>query len=111
MNNAMHNIEVIALTPGNYLVKGDLTFNNINKATVKILNFKQTGPVINSVINIDLQQLGKIDSAGLALLIEWVKNSRTYKKELRFDNIPAQLTALAKLSYLSEIDLLTTKNN
>ena len=103
----MHNIEVIALTPGNYLIKGDLTFNSINKATVKILNFKQTA----SVINIDLQQLGKIDSAGLALLIEWIKFSRIHKKELRFNNIPAQLTALAKLSYLSEIDLLTTKNN
>ena len=107
----MHNIEAIELTPGNYLIKGDLIFSNINKATTKVINFKQTGSTINSVITIDLQQLGKIDSAGLALLIEWIKFSRLHKNELRFNNIPAQLSALAKLSYLSEIDLFTTKNN
>ena len=107
----MHNIEAIELTSGNYLIKGDLIFSNINKATTKLLNFKQTDSTINSVITIDLQQLGKIDSAGLALLIEWIKFSRIHKKELRFNNMPAQLSALAKLSYLSEIDLFTTKNN
>ena len=101
----MHNIEAIALTPEKYIIKGDLTFSNINKASVKILNFKQS----NSTTTIDLQQLGKIDSAGLALLIEWIKLSRIHQIELRFDNIPAQLTALAKLSYLSEIDLFTKR--
>ena len=103
----MHNIEAIELTPGNYFVKGDLIFGNINKATTKILNFKQSA----STINIDLQQLGKIDSAGLALLIEWIKYSRTHQIKLRFGNIPAQLTALVKLSDMSEINLFTTKNN
>ena len=107
MSSTMNTIEAIALTSGNYLIKGDLIFHNINKATTKILNFKQTSPVIN----IDLQQLGKIDSAGLALLIEWIKLSRTHKIELRFNNIPAQLSALAELSYISEIDIFTTKNN
>ncbi|NOQ13908.1 MAG: STAS domain-containing protein [Methyloprofundus sp.] len=102
----MHTIEAIALTPEKYIIKGDLIFSNINKASVKILNFKQSG----STMTIDLQQLGKIDSAGLALLIEWIKFSRKQQIKLQFDNIPAQLTALAKLSYLSEIDLFTTKN-
>ena len=103
----MHNIEINALSAGNYLIKGDLIFSNINKTTVKILNFKQAGPLIN----IDLQQLGKIDSAGLALLIEWIKYSRTHQIELRFDNIPEQLMALVKLSDMSEINLFTTTNN
>jgi len=103
----MHTIEAVTLKPDHYIIKGDLTFSNINKTSVKILNLKQSG----STITVDLQQLGKIDSAGLALLIEWIKLSRIHKIELRFDNIPAQLTALAELSYLSEIDLFTTKNN
>lgn len=103
----MHNIEAVILKPDHYIIKGDLTLSNINKTSVKILNLKQP----SSTITIDLQQLGKIDSAGLALLIEWMKFSRIHKKDLRFNNIPAQLSALAKLSYLSEIDLFTTKNN
>ena len=102
----MPNIEAITLTPGNYSLKGDLIFNNISKATVKILNFKQIGPAVT----IDLQQLGKIDSAGLALLIEWIKFARAYQTELRFEHIPAQLSALAKLCDISEIDLFTLKN-
>ncbi|MCK5353517.1 MAG: STAS domain-containing protein [Methyloprofundus sp.] len=102
----MHNIEATLLSPGHYILLGDLVFSNINKASTKILNFKQSAPTIS----IDLQQLGKIDSAGLALLIEWVKYSHLHNKKLRFKNIPAQLTALAKLSYLSEIDLFDKKN-
>ena len=102
----MHNIDVIMLSTGNYLLKGDLTFSTINNKTTQILDFKQA-----SLINtLDLQQLVKIDSAGLALLIEWVKIFRLHAKELRFDNIPAQLTALAKLSYITETGLFTTQN-
>lgn len=101
----MQNIEVIMLSPGHYQLKGDLIFSTINKTTTKILKFNQSEPTIN----LDLQQLGKIDSAGLALLIEWIKLSRIHKQKLRFNNIPAQLSALAKLSYISEIDLFSTK--
>lgn len=111
MNNVVPTIEVISLTPGNFLLKGDLTFNNINKASVKIFNLQKINSTANPTIKMDLQQLGKIDSAGLALLIEWIKFSGKHKKELCFNNIPASLSALAKLSYLSDIDLFTTKNN
>jgi len=103
----MHTIEATLLSPGNYILQGDLVFNNINKASIKLVNFTQSA----TTISIDLQRLGKIDSAGLALLIEWVKNSHLHNKKLRFNNIPAQLTALAKLSYLSEIDLFNEQNN
>lgn len=103
-------VATITLTPlveGNYLLEGNLTFKTIGKHTVGILNFTQA----KASLHIDLQRVGKIDSAGLALLIEWIKISRAQNKILRFDNIPTSLSALAKLSYLSEIDLLTTKKN
>ena len=102
----MPSIELISSSKDNYIIKGDLTFGTINKQTMKVLNFQPSA----SIINIDLQQLGKIDSAGLALLIEWIKFSRAYQIELRFEHIPAQLSALAKLSDISEIDLFTLKN-
>lgn len=102
----MHNIDLIRVSAGNYLLKGDLTFSNINHKTTQLFDFEQPP----SSITLDLQQLVKIDSAGLALLIEWVRIFRNHAKALRFDNIPAQLTALAKLSYLTETDLFTTQN-
>ncbi|OQK17118.1 hypothetical protein AU255_04245 [Methyloprofundus sedimenti] len=102
----MQNIEILSPSKANYIIKGDLTFSTIDKTTMKVLNFQQSA----SIINIDLKQLGKIDSAGLALLIEWIKFARSYQTELRFENIPAQLSALAKLSDISEIELFTLKN-
>ncbi|NOQ63260.1 MAG: STAS domain-containing protein [Methyloprofundus sp.] len=102
-------IELIELATDNYQLKGDLTFATVNKKSTQLINFQSVDST--DVISLDLQYLGKIDSAGLALLIEWIKFSRKYHKQLRFDNIPAQLSALAKLSYLSEFDLLTTHNN
>ncbi len=106
-----HKIEVITLATGGYQIKGDLTFSNINKSSVNIFDLRQVDANNPSIIDIDLSQLGKIDSAGLALLIEWIKLFRLHKKELRFKNIPAPLSALAKLSYLTDIDLFTTKNH
>ncbi len=103
----MQNIEITRPELGRYLLKGNLVFNTINKTVLNTLDFKQAP----SSITIDLQQVGEIDSAGLALLIEWIKFAQAHQKKLYFDNVPAQLTALAKLSYISEIDLFTTKNN
>ncbi len=103
----MQNIEITRPELGSYILKGNLIFNTINKVVLNTLDFKQAP----SSITIDLQQVGEIDSAGLALLIEWIKFAQAHQKKLYFDNIPTQLTALAKLSYISEIDLFTTKNN
>ncbi|MBE0469319.1 MAG: STAS domain-containing protein [Methyloprofundus sp.] len=103
----MQNIVITSPAAGTYLLKGHLIFNTINKAVLNTLDFNQAP----TSITIDLQQVGEIDSAGLALLIEWIKFAQAHQKKLYFDNIPAQLTALAKLSYISEIDLFTTKNN
>lgn len=97
----MRNIEILSPTRDHIIIKGDLTFSTINKASASALKFEQSAPTIN----IDLQQLGKIDSAGLALLIEWIKFAQTSQTKLRFTHIPPQLSALTKLCDISEIDL------
>lgn len=105
MNSTMSAIEILRDAQGHYLIKGDLTFSSINKNSAKMLNFAQSP----ALIKIDLQQLGKIDSAGLALLIEWIRFARTSQTELRFEHIPAQLSALAKLCDIAEINLFNSK--
>jgi len=102
----MQNIEITRPKLGYYLLKGDLIFSTINETVLKSLDFRQTP----SNITIDLQQVGEIDSAGFALLIEWIKFAQAHQKKLYFDNIPAQLTALAKLSYISETNLFRNGN-
>jgi len=52
---------------------------------------------------IDLSQVGKIDSAGLAFVIELMKVAKRQKKDLRFKNIPARMHAVANVYGLSKI--------
>ena len=52
---------------------------------------------------IDLSGVTDSDSSGLALLIEWLSVARSAGRSLRYENIPAQLHQLARLS---DIDAL-----
>ena len=52
---------------------------------------------------LDLSSVERTDSAGLALLVEWLRQARHQRKDLRFQNIPAQLLAIAKASGLENI--------
>lgn len=49
-------------------------------------------------IEIDLTGVAEADSAGLALLIEWVRMAKQAGAEVRFDHVPAQIAALARIS-------------
>ena len=47
---------------------------------------------------IDLAGVTSSDSSGLALLIEWVSVARAAKRSLHYENVPAQIHQLARLS-------------
>jgi len=51
--------------------------------------------------DVDLSGITQSDSAGLALLIEWLKLAIRSGKTVRFTRVPAQLRSLAQIS---EID-------
>ncbi len=90
----MAKLSLIEQTPGYFTVEGNLTFASIDKHTLQSFKFLKG----IETIYIDLAKVGTTDSAGLALMIEWIKQSRTIRAQLRFKNIPDQLMALAKLS-------------
>jgi phospholipid transport system transporter-binding protein len=52
---------------------------------------------------IDLAGVKDSDSSGLALLIEWLSIARASSHGLRYENIPAQLQQLARLSEVEEL--------
>jgi phospholipid transport system transporter-binding protein len=52
---------------------------------------------------IDLAGVKDSDSSGLALLIEWLSIARASSRSLRYENIPAQLQQLARLSDVEEL--------
>ena len=51
---------------------------------------------------LDLAQVGRTDSAGLALLIEWLRRAQAANRTLRFANIPAQVQTLIRINGLQD---------
>ena len=54
-------------------------------------------------LDIDLSHVERSDSAGLALLVECLRDARQSGKTIRFFNIPAQMLAIARVSGLDEV--------
>jgi len=56
-------------------------------------------------IELDLGAVGESDSAGLALLLEWLRVARHANQQIHYTNVPTQISALARISEVD--DLLT----
>lgn len=79
---------------GTIKVHGPLTF-----ATVPSLFIESSSIITASeTVTIDLQDVSRSDSAGIALLVEWL---RTAGSRARFVNVPAQLRRLIHVSGLA----------
>lgn len=87
---------------GRFVVNGDLTFETVTDA------LEQSKELFadHATIELDLSGVTDGDSAGLALLLEWVNWAKHYVREIRFTNIPPQIIAIAQIS---EVDNMLTK--
>jgi len=76
------------------IISGDLNF-----LTVPLL-WKQSLPLlaVSQELNFDLENITFSNSAGLALLIEWIKYAKQSKKNIHFHHIPSQLDSMIKAS-------------
>ena len=87
---------------GRFALHGDLTFETVADA----LEQSQELFADHATIELDLAGVGEGDSAGLALLLEWVNWAKNYVREIRYVNVPAQIVAIAQIS---EVDNMLTK--
>ncbi len=58
---------------------------------------------VMAAIEIDLKGVTRADSAGLALLVEWLRAAERAGKSISFVNVPVQLSSIARISGLDEI--------
>lgn len=86
-------------------VSGDLTIEGVPEY------LKQSETLFSelSEIRIDLSAVTRSDSAGLALLIRWMRAARASDKNIVFEHMPAQMLAMAEASGLETILPLQTK--
>lgn len=103
----MSKLNIIKKGPRRFIIDGDLTFATIDKQTLKSFSFLKAA----SEVTIDLGRVSSTDSAGLALMIEWIKYSRHNRTHTVFKNIPEQLLNLAKLSGFDQTSLFAVKTD
>jgi phospholipid transport system transporter-binding protein len=90
---------LIAQDKDSFRVTGTLTF-----ATARdLLQLSQSLFSQASNLSIDLSAVSAADSAGLALLIEWVRIASRANKPICFLHVPTQLRTLAKISDVEQL--------
>lgn len=93
-----------ALGNGRFKVSGALNAETVTDLLERSeAAFKDSGS-----LEIDLANVPEGDSAGLALLIEWLRLAGQRQQTIRFKNVPAQIAALARIS---EVENLLNGNN
>jgi phospholipid transport system transporter-binding protein len=84
--------ELRDLGDGRFVLSGELSFANADRIL-------QAGAVAfrdHDDVEVDLSEVGRADSAGLALLLEWKAGARRRKNSIRYSGIPDGLLAIAR---------------
>ena len=84
---------------GKVLISGELTFSTVNRVIDEIQSLVASLPTLQ----VDLSDVTRSDSAGLALLVHWMREAKRAKKTLIFHHLPPQMLAIASASGLDEL--------
>lgn len=87
-----------ALGGGRFSISGCFGFPTVTSVLERSKELFEDVPVIK----IDLSGVTQADSAGLALLLEWINWARHYGREMHYFGIPAQILAIARISEVEE---------
>jgi len=85
---------------GRVKIVGEMTFSSTPTLYRELENRIQSEGHMNAI---DLSEVGRADSSGLALLLEWQAVAQRHKRKLHIHNAPENLLRLAKLC---EADIL-----
>jgi phospholipid transport system transporter-binding protein len=88
-------------TSGRVVVSGELTFATARDARqlgVLVLESSRAQSLV-----IDCSGVTRADSAGLAVLLDWLAWGRRKRRAILLENLPASLVAIAKISEVDEL--------
>jgi phospholipid transport system transporter-binding protein len=95
----MNEARLEPVTAGRFRLEGELSFETVPPLVHRGRSlFESEGEV-----SLDLAQVTRADSAGVALLIEWRREAQRRGRTIRFENIPAQMQAIARLSAVDQL--------
>lgn len=86
---------------GQWRVDGELTFASVGallRAGGGLFEGEGATPVV-----VDLGAVRRADSAGVSLLIEWLRRARQAGRGVVYRNVPEQMRAIARISNLEPL--------
>jgi phospholipid transport system transporter-binding protein len=95
----MSKFELKELGEGHFALNGEMTFETAERILVVSEEpFEQ-----HTRIEIDLAGVTKADSAGLALLLEWITWANHTVREIRFLSMPERILAIARTTEVEQL--------
>ena len=86
---------------GRLFAEGPLTFASARSA--RELGIEAIDAAADAALVIDCQGVTIADSAGLAVLLDWLAAARAKGRTLRFTHLPQGLAALGRISEVNEL--------
>jgi phospholipid transport system transporter-binding protein len=100
------NVEVIEASPDRLDVQGALTFvtaRTAYDAGLRVLRKVLAGGGAGAALQVDCAGVTESDSAGLAVLIEWLASASQAGRKLSFTNLPEGIRAAAEISGVEDL--------
>lgn len=94
-------VEFVTVSPDRLAIRGALTFRSAKRAAqCAALAFQESAA---PKLEVDCADVSESDSAGLAVLVNWLALAKRLGRSLHFQNLPAEIHALARISDIDEI--------
>ena len=87
------------LGEGHFAVEGEMSFSTVSSILRESLDKFED----HTMIEVNLGGVDKTDSAGLALLLEWITWANHTVREIHFRNIPEKISNIAQTSDVDEL--------
>lgn len=97
------NVEVIEASPDRLDVRGVLTFATARFAFEAGVRALRKRGASNATLLIDCSGVTESDSAGLAVLIEWLAAGERVGRKVHFANLPDGIRAAAQISDVTSL--------
>lgn len=95
----MSEFDLADLGEGRFALSGDMSFHTAEQ----ILQASERSFAQQARIEVDLSGVRETDSAGLALLLEWISRSCLAAKVICFTGIPDKVLAIAETAEINDL--------
>lgn len=92
-------VRLEAVSPGHFRLVGELNFSSVPD----LLGHSRELFAGAGEVRVSLEAVARVDSAGVALLVDWLRESTRRGRSIAFSEIPPQMLALAQVCGVDEL--------